>query len=84
MLPSFESAVGMLLMMTYHSNADAAGDFPEEKMIGKAPQIDPSPIARLAMESLRMGRRLADERVQLLPELVAQAVVDAVVVAQNA
>ena len=82
-LPSFESAVGMLFMMAYHSNADAAGDFPEEEMIWKAPQIDPSPISLLEMESLRMGSSLVDERVQLLPELIAQAVVDPVVVAQN-
>jgi hypothetical protein len=36
-LPPFASAVGMLLMMAYHSDADAAGDFPEKETIRKAP-----------------------------------------------
>lgn len=36
-LPSFESTVRMLLMMAYDGDADAAGDFPEEEMIRKAP-----------------------------------------------
>ena len=36
-LPSFESTVRMLLMMAYDGDADAAEDFPEEKMIRKTP-----------------------------------------------
>ncbi len=48
-------------MMAYHSDADAAGDFPEEEMIGKAPPIHPTPIPPLEMETPRMGRRLADK-----------------------
>jgi hypothetical protein len=35
------------------------------------------------MEMLWIGSSFVDERVQLVPELVAQAVTDAVVVAQN-
>lgn len=73
----------MLFMMTYHRDADAAGDFPKEEMIRKAPQIDPSPIPLLEMETLWVSRRLANEEIQLLPKLVAQAIVDAVIVAQN-
>ncbi len=69
--------------MAYDADTDATGDFPEEKMIRKPPQINPSPISRSEMEPSRIGSRFVDERIQLLPELVAQAVVDAVVVAQN-
>ena len=61
-------------MMAHHRDADAARDFPEEEMIGKAPQINPPPVSLLEMEALRIGCCLADERIQLLPELVTQAV----------
>ena len=36
-LPSFESTVGMPLIMAYDSDAEAAGDFPEKEMIREAP-----------------------------------------------
>ena len=52
-------------------------------MIGEAPQVDPRAVSRLEVETLRVGNGLVDKQVQLLPELVAQPVVDAVVVAQN-
>jgi hypothetical protein len=37
MSPSFASAVGMLPMMAHDRDPDAAGNFPEEEMIGEAP-----------------------------------------------
>jgi hypothetical protein len=82
-LRSFESEIGMPLVMAYGGDADATGDFPEEEMVREALQIDPSPISRLEMEALWIGSSSVDERFQLLPELVAQAVINAVVVAQD-
>jgi hypothetical protein len=82
-LPSFEPTVRMPLMMAYDRNADAAGDFPEKEMIREALQIDPPPVSPLEMEPSWIGCSLVDERVQLLPELVAEAVVDTVIVPGN-
>jgi len=65
-------------MMAHNRDAYAAGDFPEEEMIGKTPQVDPTAVSRRDVEALWVCSGLLDERVQLFPELVTQLVVDAV------
>ena len=48
-------------MMAHHRDADAAGDFPEKEMVGKAAQVNPATISRLEMKPLWDGGRLVDE-----------------------
>ena len=74
----------MLLVMADDGDAHTAGDFAVEEMIGKALQVDPPAIWPLEVKALWLGSGQAEERVQLLPEFVAEPVVDGVVVAQNA
>jgi hypothetical protein len=70
-------------MMAHDSDADAAGDFPEKEMVGETFQVDAPPVSRLEVETLWVRAGLVDERVQLLPELVTQPLVDTIVMAQN-
>ena len=53
----------MLLVVANCRDADAAGDFPEQEMVGEASQVHPSAVARLEMETARVVRRPVDERV---------------------
>lgn len=38
--------------MAYDCDADAGGDFPEQKVVGEAPQINPPPVLCLKMKTL--------------------------------
>lgn len=80
MLAPFKSMFRRLLMMAHHKDTDSSGNLPEQEMIRKASQVDPSPFLRLEMKPLRICDRLADERVQLLPEFVAQTIINSIVV----
>ena len=81
-LPSIQSPFRTLLVVTHHSYADAAGDLTEEEMVGEPLQVDSSPISGLKVEALRMCAGSSDEGGQLLPKLVAQAVIDRIIVPQ--
>lgn len=51
----------MLFVVAYDRDADAAGDFPKQEVIGEAPQVDPPPVSRLEMKMLWVGDGLLDE-----------------------
>jgi len=50
-------------MVAHDRDADAAGDFPKEEVIGETPQVDPPPVPRLEMKVLRVGGGSLDEGV---------------------
>jgi hypothetical protein len=82
-LAPFESVSRTLFVVAYDRDADGAGDFPKQEVVREAPQISPPPVSRFKVKALRMGCSPSDERVQFLPKLVAQPIIDAVVVTQN-
>jgi len=41
-------------MVAEDNDANAAGDFPKQEVIGETPQIDPPPVSRLEMKVLRI------------------------------
>ncbi|GDY20332.1 hypothetical protein LBMAG56_16770 [Verrucomicrobiota bacterium] len=73
----------MQFVVADHRDANATGNFPKEEMTGKALQIDAPPVASLAVEPARVGGDQLDERIQLVPKLIPQPIIDAVLVAQD-
>jgi hypothetical protein len=48
-------------MMAHYANADAAGDFAEKEMKGKALEVGPATAACVEMEAVRVRGGLTDE-----------------------
>ena len=69
--------------MTHDCDAYSTIDFPEEEMIGESLQVDAASALLIEMKPPRIAGGQIYERVQFVPKLITQAIIYAVVMAQN-
>ncbi len=70
-------------MMANHGDADAVGNFSEQKMEWETIQVHATSAGRFKVETARICCGHFNEGIQLCPELIAQPEIDAVVMTEN-
>lgn len=69
--------------MTHDCDTYFIVDFPEKEMIGESLQVDAASALLIEMKSSRIAGGQIYEQVQFVPKLITQAIIYAIVMAQN-